>query len=361
MKAEKQASKQCWRVFSRCPKNPLIKPADVKPSCSGFRVIGAFNPGAVKFGDETILLLRVAEECIPKPGKIRVPFYDFSDGSGEPGIKEFDESDHHLSLKDTRGILYQGKDYLSSLSHIRVARSKDGINFKVDEHPFIFPSSVEEEFGIEDARVCSIKGHYYINYTVVSRDGWSTALSLTDDFVSHERLGLIFCPQNKDVSIFELKNGKRFGALHRPNNAGFGKPSIWYAESDDLFHWGMHKCVARPRNGNIYEGLKIGGGSAPIETPEGLLTIYHGKDNNSRYGLFALLLDPDEPWKVLRRGDKPLLIPEQEYETDGFFPNVVFTNGNIVNGNTLHLYYGAADESCCLATAEINDILKTLS
>lgn len=346
-------------LFKRCEKNPLISPGDVRPSTEGFRVIGAFNPGAALFNDEVILLLRVAEDCRRVPGKIRVPFYDFSSAAGIPGVMEFAEHDPKLQLKDSRGVVYNGKDYLSSISHIRLARSKNGIDFTVDDQAFIYPCSVDEEYGIEDARVSFIDGRYYINYTIVSRDGWSTALSVTDDFLTHQRLGVIFCPQNKDVAIFPEKIGGKYAALHRPNNDGFGKPSIWYAQSPDLLHWGGHKCLARPRD-NIYEKLKIGGGSAPLKTDKGWLCIYHGKGENSRYSLFAMLLDIDEPWKVLKRAENPFLIPEEEYETNGFFPNVVFSNGIIEKDGYVYLYYGASDETSCLAISTVDEIMRTL-
>ncbi|MDD5727756.1 MAG: glycoside hydrolase family 130 protein [Victivallales bacterium] len=346
-------------VFTRCEKNPLIVPGDVRPSVPGWRVTGAFNPGATVYENEIILLLRVAEECVPGSGKIRVPYYDFSGGSGVPGIREFSADDPLLGLKDSRGVVYAGKDYLSSLSHIRLARSGNGIDFTVDETPFIAPDSEAEKYGVEDARVSFIDGRYYLNYTIVSGDGWSTALSVTDDFRTHERLGVIFCPQNKDVAIFEQRLNGYYAALHRPNNAGFGKPSIWYARSPDLLHWGGHQCVARPRD-NSYEKLKIGGGSAPLKTEKGYICIYHAKDADSRYRLFGMLLDADEPWKILRRPDKPLLEPEAEYETGGFFPNVIFSNGLVEKDGLVYLYYGAADDKVCLATATVDDILSSL-
>jgi beta-1,2-mannobiose phosphorylase / 1,2-beta-oligomannan phosphorylase len=350
---------KCKMVFKRCEKNPLIRPGDVTPSAEGFKVIGSFNPGAAVFNDEIILLLRVAEDCIPSPGKIRVPFYDFRGNIGIPGVMQFDEDNPDVRLKDSRGVVYKGKDYLSSISHIRVARSKNGIDFTVDDKPFIYPCSFEEEYGIEDARISFIDDRYFINYTIVSRDGWSTALSVTDDFVTHKRLGIIFCPQNKDVSIFPEKINGRYAALHRPNNVGFGKPSIWYAHSLNLLHWGNHKCIARPRD-NDYEKLKIGGGSAPLKTDKGWLCIYHAKNENSHYSLFAMLLDINEPWKVLKRPGKPLLVPEKEYETNGFFPNVVFSNGIVEKDGCVYMYYGASDETSCLATSTVDEIMQTL-
>ncbi|MCF6176867.1 MAG: glycoside hydrolase family 130 protein [Victivallaceae bacterium] len=345
-------------IFKRSEKNPLIQPADVKPSAVGFQVVGAFNPGAVAFKDEIILLLRVAENCIHEKGKVRVPVYTFQEGIGVPEVMEFEENDPDIVLKDTRGVVYKGKDYLSSLSHIRLARSRNGVDFIVDDSPFIFPCSSDEEYGIEDARVTFIDGRYYINYTIVSGDGWSTALSVTDDFKSHERLGVIFHPQNKDVSIFPEKVNGKYIALHRPNNDGFGKPSIWYSESPDLLHWGNHKCIVRPRPG-VYESMKVGGGSAPLKTDKGWLCIYHGKGDNSKYSLFPLLLDLEEPWRVIKRPEKPVFEPELPYETGGFFPNVVFTNGMVEKDGNIYMYYGSADETSCLAVASVNDLMST--
>ena len=92
-------------MLKRCEQNPLICPSDVKPSAEGYRVVGAFNPGAVLFNGEVILLIRVAESCIQKPGKVRVPIYRFDQGRGIAGIMEFDENNPDLSLKDTSGVV----------------------------------------------------------------------------------------------------------------------------------------------------------------------------------------------------------------------------------------------------------------
>jgi beta-1,2-mannobiose phosphorylase / 1,2-beta-oligomannan phosphorylase len=346
-------------MIEKHPENPVIKPADVKPTLDGYRVLGAFNPGATAFGDEILLLLRTAEGCIEKPGCVRVPIYRFEAGDARPDILEFSESDPDVSLKDTRGVVYKGQDYLSTMSHIRLARSTDGVHFTVEDKPFIYPTSRVEKYGVEDARVTCIDGRYYINYTAVSTDSWATMLAVTDDFRSVEKKGLIFHPENKDVAIFpDMVNGK-YIALHRPNNSGFGKASIWYAESPDLLHWGNHKCILRPRD-TKYESMKIGGGAPPIKTDQGWLIVYHGKGDDSLYSLFCLLLDLDEPSRIIKQAEKPLLLPDQPYETDGFFGNVVFSNGLVVKDQKVFLYYGAADESACLAVTSIEYLLSTL-
>ncbi len=324
----------------------------------GYKVLGAFNPGAVNFGDEILLLLRVSEGTEPREGYVRVPAYRFDDGKAYPDILEFKQTDPAVTLKDTRGVVYKGQDYLSTMSHIRLARSRDGVNFTVEEKPFIYPIDESQKYGVEDARVTYIDGRYYLNYTAVSEGSWATALAVTDDFKSFESKGLIFHPENKDVAIFPEKVRGKYIALHRPNNSGFGKPSIWYSESPDLLHWGNHKLIVRPRD-NKWESQKIGGGAPPLKTSEGWLIIYHGKSTDSVYSLFCLLLDLEEPSKVIRRASTPLLTPTEPYETEGFFPNVVFSNGIAEKDGKIFVYYGAADESVCLALTDINSLLES--
>ncbi len=338
--------------------NPIIKPLHVKPSFEGYKVVGAFNPGATTFGDEIILLLRVAEICESKEGYVRTPVYHFENDRSFPGIMEFRTDDPDVSLKDTRGVVYKGKDYLSSISHIRLARSKDGVHFTIEDKPFICPVDESEKYGCEDARITIIDGKYYINFTVVSEDSWATKLATTEDFKKTDRKGIIFHPENKDVTIFPEKVNGKYIALHRPNNSGFGKASIWYSESPDLLHWGNHQCIIRPRNIK-WESIKIGGGAPPVKTPEGWLIIYHGKGDNSLYSLFCLLLDLNNPYKVVRRAEKPLLIPTELFETEGFFGNVVFSNGLVEKDGQVYIYYGAADESVGLAITSIESLLKS--
>ncbi len=338
--------------------NPIIKASDVKPSRDGYIVKGAFNPGAARFGDEVLLLLRVAESCEQREGVVRTPVYRFAESGSYPDILEISRDDPQLSLKDTRGMVYGGVDYLSTLSHIRIARSRDGLHFSVDESPFIFPVDEAEKYGCEDARVTLIEGSYFINFTIISEDSWCTMLAKTEDFKSVERIGVIFHPENKDVALFPEKVGGKYIALHRPNNSGFGKASIWYSESPDLIHWGNHMCLARPRE-TKWEAVKIGGGAPPLKTPEGWLSIYHGKGEQSVYSLFCILLDLKDPSKVLKRATTPLLTPTESFETDGFFGNVVFTNGMVEIDGKLYVYYGAADDSVGVAITDVESLLAS--
>jgi predicted GH43/DUF377 family glycosyl hydrolase len=324
-------------------------------------VKGAFNAGATMHGDEVILLLRVAESCRKEHGVFSVPVYSFVGDKGELAIQKFLLDDPDVKTKDTRGLTYRGDEYLSTLSTLRVARSNDGVNFTVDDQPLIYPSLPSERYGCEDARIQRMGDDYFISYTAVSPDGWATSLCVTRDFASIERKGIIFCPQNKDVCIFPEKIAGRYWALHRPNNEGFGRPSIWISSSPNMLDWGDHRCLIRPRD-SLWESVKIGGGAPPIRTDKGWLEVYHGKGEGSVYSLFTLLLDLDDPSRVVARGESPILVPETDYEKKGFFPNVVFSNGLVVHPNgEIYLYYGACDETTNLALTSVNELLSSLT
>lgn len=346
-------------MIKRYENNPIITPDMVKPSTPDYEVLGAFNPGAVRYKDEIILLLRVAEACKQEEGFVSVPIVEIKDGEGVAEIFKVRLDDPDVKLKDTRGIVYKGKDYLSTLSHIRLARSTDGFNFTIDEKPFLFPATKDEVFGVEDARIICIDNVYYINYSVVSSNSYSTALARTLDFKTLERLGIILCPENKDACIFPEKINGKYCALIRPNNGGFGKSSIWYADSNDLLRWGNFKCLINPRD-DMWEEMKIGGGAPSIKTKEGWLQIYHGKGRDQVYSLSALLLDLNEPYKVLKRSTEPIMIPEASYEKEGFFGNCIFSNGIIEKDGKLLIYYGACDNFTCVAETTVEDILATL-
>ncbi len=332
----------------------------VSPSHEDLVVVGTLNPGAVKFGDEVLLLLRVAEGCREVAGKVSVPFYEFNGGHRKLAVLHMDRDDPVLSLKDSRAVVYGTKEYVSTLSHLRLARSVDGVNFTVDERPFWTPADPSEEFGVEDARIVQIGDHYYINYTAVSKDSYGTSLLRTRDFENVEQLGMIFPVPNKDVCIFPEKIGGKYYALHRPFNHDFGKSSIWIGESPDLIHWGNHRCLIRPA-ANKWESEKIGAGAPPVRTRHGWLEIYHGKtllDGKDFYSLMVLLLDLNDPTRVIYRGEHPIITPEAPYETSGFVPNVVFLNGMILdNDQDLLLYYSACDETTCLARCSLNDLI----
>ena len=109
-----------------------------------------------------------------------------------------------------------------------------------------------------------------------------------------------------------------------------------------------------------WDSARVGAGAPPIRTERGWLEIYHGATHDHRYCLGALLLDLNDPSKVISRSEEPIMEPIADYEQTGFFGNVVFTNGHYVDGDTVHLYYGASDEVICAATLSVKEILNTL-
>ncbi len=345
------------RVF-RSPDNPLIEPKDVKPSRDDFEVIGVFNAGVTRFGDEIILLLRVAERPINiYPGIILTAVYDII--ADEFIVKEFSINNPDNDYTDPRLIITPEQTYLTSISHLRLARSKNGINFDIEETPSIWPATEYETFGLEDPRITFLNGTYYISYVGVSSAGVTTCLISTQDFSSFQRHGIIFCPDNKDVVVFPAKIQGKYYSLHRPASTLFEKHQIWIAESSDLNCWGNHHHLMGPRPG-YWDEVKIGASAVPFRVDKGWLEIYHGVDLKNRYSLGAVLVDSREPWKIIARTNKPILEPQADYECKGFFGNVVFSCGLLCEGDKLKIYYGAADTSICYAELSLDQTIRSL-
>ena len=257
-------------------------------------------------------------------------------------------------------ISYKGKEYLTTLSHLRLVCSEDGKSFhEPDEYSPIFGKDKLEAYGIEDCRVTEIDGTFNLTYTMVSHVGVGVGLIQTRDWKNFDRKGMIFPPHNKDCAIFTEKINGKYYALHRPSSPNLGGNYIWLAESPDLLHWGNHKCITTTRS-MMWDNARIGAGAAPIKTSEGWLEIYHGANDEHRYCLGALLLDLRDPSRVIARSEQPIMEPTAEYELTGFFGNVVFTNGHIVAGDKISMYYGASDEVICGAEFSIKEILNSL-
>lgn len=344
-------------IAKRFQQNPLMKPSDLKAGIDGMEITCLLNPGVFKYKGKIWLLLRVAERPTQKEGIISFPVYNESENIE---VKSFDTDDKDLDASDPRVINYKGKDYLTTMSYLRLVSSEDGINFKEEkEYPPIFGKGELESFGIEDCRVATTKDGFYLTFTEVSPVAVGVGLIHTNDWKDYTRHGMIFPPHNKDCALFEDKIGNKYYALHRPSSPELGGNYIWIAQSPDRLHWGNHKCIATTREG-MWDCARVGAGAAPIKTSEGWLEIYHGADFNHRYCLGAILLDLNDPSKVLARSEEPIMEPIAEYEQTGFFGNVVFTNGHIVEGDTIKMYYGASDEVICGAEFSITEILKSL-
>ncbi len=344
-------------IAKRFKENPLLRPKDIKPSIEGMHVECLLNPGVFRHNKKTWLLCRVAERTKQDDKTIKVPIFN---DKAEVEILTFSKEDPLLDDSDPRVIAYDGKNYLTTLSHLRLVCSEDGKRFREDpSYPPINGEGALEAFGIEDCRVTEMEDGFHLTYTKVSEVAVGVGYIFTRDWKSFERRGMIFPPHNKDCAIFERKIGDRYYALHRPSSPELGGNYIWIAESPDLRHWGNHQCLAITRPG-MWDSARVGAGAAPIETAEGWLEIYHGANKENRYCLGALLLDKENPAKVLARSEKPIMEPIMKYEQTGFFGNVIFTNGHIVSGDIVTIYYGASDEVICGAHLSISKILKSL-
>lgn len=343
-------------IAKRNSQNPILTPKDFKPAIKGMEIACLLNPGVFKLDGRIGLLIRVAERPKQVEGKISFPIYT-SEGFK---VLEFDKDDPDLDCSDPRVIMYKGQNYLTTLSYLRFAFSEDGLHFHEDpEYQPIFGSRPSEAFGIEDCRVATMNDGYYLTFTEVSAVAVGVGMMHTKDFHHYIHEGMIFPPHNKDCALFEKPVNGKYYAFHRPSSPELGGNYMWIAESPDRVHWGHHQCIATTREGH-FDSARLGAGAAPIKTDEGWLEIYHGATAENRYCLGAMLLDLENPAHVIARSEEPIMEPIAPYEQKGFFGNVVFSNGQIVEGDTIHLYYGASDEVICQADLSIKEILGIL-
>ncbi|MDX9882238.1 MAG: glycoside hydrolase family 130 protein [Prolixibacteraceae bacterium] len=344
--------------IERFQENPILSPQQISPSKKELKVECILNPGVFEFQNKTWLLLRVAESAASREGVVTFPLMN---EKGEIDVIEIDIADKDLDISDPRVLNYKGADYLTTISHFRLLSSNDGVHFKEEpDFPPIFGNGESERYGIEDCRVTQIGDSYYLTYTAVSSQGVGVGMMSTKNWKDFTRYGLILPPHNKDCTLFDEKINGKYYMLHRPSSPEIGGNYIWIAESEDLIHWGKHKCIAQTRTG-MWDSVRVGAGASPVKTKYGWLEVYHGANEKNRYCLGAILLDLDDPSKVLARSVTPVMEPKESYEMKGFFGEVIFTNGHVRKGDNLTVYYGAADSVICGANISITSILKSLN
>jgi predicted GH43/DUF377 family glycosyl hydrolase len=308
-------SNQTMELFRRHEFNPILSSADWP-----YPINKVFNPGATLLRDGTTLLL--------------------------------------CRVEDRRGH-----------SHFGVARSANGINnWQIDPKPTLMadPDKFPEElWGIEDARITYVPelSTYAVVYTAFTRDGPGAALALTEDFQQFERYGLIMSPEDKDAALLPHRIDGHWALIHRPVSGP--RAHIWISYSPDLRHWGSHKLVLEARRGGWWDANKIGLSPPLLETPQGWLMIYHGVRQTAAGSIYRLglaLFDLQQPELCLKRGDEWVFGPQEPYEIRGDVDNVVFPCGYTIapDGDTIHLYYGAADSCIGLATGSVCALLAWL-
>jgi predicted GH43/DUF377 family glycosyl hydrolase len=303
-------------LFERHEANPILTAADWP-----YPAHSVFNPGATLLADGTTLLL--------------------------------------CRVEDRRG-----------LSHLCVARSANGIDgWVIDSEPTMpaDPDAHPEElWGIEDPRITFVQelGRYVIAYTAFGKAGPGVSLALTEDFRTFERYGLVMQPDDKDAALLPERIDGSFALIHRPmTDSG---AHVWLSLSPDLRNWGSHKLVLPARKGGWWDANKVGLSPPLIKTEAGWLMLYHGvrhTASGSLYRLGVALLALDEPDRCLARGDSWIFGPEAEYERKGDVDNVTFPCGCTLgkDGDTIRIYYGAADTCVGLATGSVRRILRWLS
>jgi predicted GH43/DUF377 family glycosyl hydrolase len=303
------------QLFHRHPSNPILTAADWP-----YPVNSVFNAGATLLSDGTALLL--------------------------------------CRVEDRTGI-----------SHLCAARSANGIDdWQIDPRPTMAadPDNYPEElWGIEDPRITYLPEmeQYAVLYTAFTRDGPGVALAFTKDFHQFDRYGVVMAPEDKDAALLPRRVGGHWALIHRPVSAP--NAHMWISYSPDLRHWGRHAIMLESRLGGWWDAKKIGLSPPPIETSQGWLVIYHGVRLTAAGAIYRLglaLFDLEAPERCLRRGNEWVFGPEEPYEVRGDVDNVVFACGYTIaaDGDTLNLYYGAADTSIALATGSIGAMLEWL-
>jgi beta-1,4-mannooligosaccharide/beta-1,4-mannosyl-N-acetylglucosamine phosphorylase len=292
------------------PANPILKPADF-PSAVHY----VFNPGAVRIGDEYLMMVNAA--------------------------------------LGTTSIIFW------------LARSDDGVNFIPDPGPPEWPANPEyPETCIYDPRITRFGDEYLIMYASHSHaySGPRVGMVRTRDFQKFTRIPQVpSALPNRNAVLFPEKIGGRYVRFDRPMSLECDKADMCVSFSNDLSNWDDTAVLMCPKPG--WDSHKIGGAAAPLKTPDGWLAIYHGVDNSSCnnyiYRLGVMLLDLEDPTRIISRGEMPLLWPEHDYEFIGRTPNVVFCCNAIVEPDrTVKIYYGAADACVGLATARLDDMIE---
>lgn len=312
-------------VITRYSNNPILSSRDI-PYADGL----VYNGSAIKYRGRYVMLVRV----------------------------------DHASLTEKT---------LGGVSDIALAHSDDGISWDVQAQPCIAWRD-DEIVSPTDPRLMLVDGLPFLSVAVQTRHGMETSLLRTEDFARFECVSTMV-PDNRDVVLFPEKIGGMYLRIERPfPTFGHGKRSVfdmWISESPDLVYWGKPSVLLDVER-VPYANQRIGAGTPPLRTPHGWLMLFHAVDDDpsrgqngweetwtNRYSAGVLLLDLENPRKVLGFSRSPLLAPEAAYEVSGGYRNnIVFPCGWVLEDDgELKIYYGAADTVPCLATARLGDLI----
>ena len=299
---------------------------------------------------------------------------------------------YESSLTFNAGITHDGQDYVMLFrndygctqaeweagkrftgTNIGLARSRDGIRWTVYDKP-VFDLKSDEFSRAYDPRVTCLDGRYYVCFAADTRHGVCGGICVTDDFLSYEIISMS-TPDNRNMVLFPEKINGRYVRLERPmpvyGRDGDEQFDIWLSESPDLVYWGRSRLVLGCEH-VPYCNSKIGPGAPPLKTDRGWLTVFHAVDKDytrgkngweekwqKRYVIGVMLLDLNDPGRVIGMSKRPLMAPSTPRElTGGFRSNALFPCGMIRDSEGLiRIYYSAGDAVVCMATAREEDLL----
>jgi beta-1,4-mannooligosaccharide/beta-1,4-mannosyl-N-acetylglucosamine phosphorylase len=289
------------------------------------------------------------------------------------GVTKFNGK-YVMVFRNDHGSISEQTIEHASTTDLGLAYSDDGIHWEVAPKP-CFKMRDEEIIRAYDPRLTVIDGRCYMCFAVDTEHGIRGGVAVTDDFVNFEVLSLS-TPDLRNMVLFPEKIGGKYVRLERPftvySRGGVDRFDTWISDSPDLKYWGNSDLLLAVEH-VPFANDKIGPAAPPIKTDKGWLTTFHAVDTDSsrgkngweaawkkRYHAGIMLLDLDNPKKIIGMSKEPLLTPEAAYEVDGGFRNnVIFPGGMILEeSGEVKIYYGAADTVVCLATAQVDDLIQ---
>jgi len=265
------------------------------------------------------------------------------------------------------------------VSVIGIGKSEDGVHFK-DRTPFIRPEEVWDACGCEDPRATYFEGKYYIFYTALSNfpfgaDNIKVAVAVSKDLKKVDERHLVTPFNAKAMTLFpERINGKIVVIFSAFTDMPPAKVCIARLDKIeqlwDKAFWDKWVLEIESHTINFdrneYDHLEIG--AVPVKTKNGWLLVYSHIQNyfphpghlDRIFGIEALLLELNDPTKIIGRTEGPILVPEENYELSGYIGNVIFPSGALIDKDRLSIYYGAVDTTVCVAYVSLSDLLKTM-
>ena len=297
-----------------------------------------------------------------------------SEATFNPSVVEDKKGRVHVLFRATGPrVKVDGRE--AEVSTIGHSIGRDAARFTGERNQLIVPTEPWERYGCEDPRVTEFEGRYYIFYTAVqefSADGIKVAVAITQDFKTIEEKHLVTPFNAKAMALFPERVNGKIAVLLTVNTdrppakiaiALFDRiEDIWSKDYWDRWyaHWTDHALAIEQNE----KSDQIEVGSAPVRTKDGWLFFYSYIYNYFSpppiFGVQAMLLDLDDPQRIVGEVKRPIMVPQEEYEFYGRIPHIVFPSGALIRGNDVHLYYGAADTTSCVATFKKKDLIDQL-